>query len=40
MYDYDLVCKANKIDRYCPVVEDISFDDDMLYEAVEQLNTK
>ena len=26
--------------RYCPVVEDISLDDDMPYEAVEQIEHK
>ena len=36
--DMDLVategCSSH---RYCPVIEDISLDDDTLYEAVEQI---
>ena len=35
--DVDLVCAMESLDRYCPVVEDISIEDDVLYDAVEQI---
>ena len=36
--DMDLV--AAEEPRYCPVAEDISLDDETLYEAVEQIEHK
>ena len=40
MYDRDLVQATEQIDRYMPVVEDISLGDNMLYEAVEQIENE
>ena len=37
--DCNLVCEVNKVDKYCPIVEDIYMDDDTLYEAVEQIES-
>ena len=35
--DSDLVEGVSKMERYCPVVEDISMDDEELCKAVEQI---
>ena len=35
--DSDLVKETEYAERYCPVVEDISLDDNVLYEAVEHI---
>ena len=35
--DSDLVEVVSKMERYCPVVEDISMDDEELCKAVEQI---
>ena len=35
--DMDLVEHVEEMERYCPVVEDISLDDVTLCEAVEQI---
>ena len=32
-----MVEELNKVDRYCPVTEDISLDDEVLYNAVEKV---
>ena len=40
MCDRDLVQAAERIDRYMPVVEDISIDDNTLYDAVEQIENE
>ena len=37
MSDSELLEVANVVDRYCPIVEDISLDDNVLYSAVEQI---
>ena len=35
--DRDLVTDVEKLEKYCPIVEDISMDDQELCEAVEQI---
>ena len=35
--DMDLVSHVEKVERYCPIVEDISVDDDRLCQAVEAI---
>ena len=35
--DSDLVQGVSKMEKYCPVVEDISMDDEELCKAVEQI---
>ena len=35
--DADLVRETEVVERYCPVVEDISLDDNVLYQAVEHI---
>ena len=35
--DRDLVMDVEKLEKYCPIVEDISMDDQELCEAVEQI---
>ena len=35
--DKELVQVADKVDHYCPIVEDISLDDETLCRAVEQI---
>ena len=35
--DSDLVTEVNKLETYCPVVEDISMDDTELCTAVEKI---
>ena len=35
--DVELVEEVNKVERYCPVTEDISLDDDTLCQAVENV---
>ena len=35
--DQVLIKEADKVDRYCPIVEDISLDDDTLCTAVEKI---
>ena len=35
--DMDLVCETNKVEKYCPIVEDISMEDDVLCQEVEQI---
>ena len=38
--DSDLVTETNNIEHCCPIVEDISLDDNILYLAVEQINNE
>ena len=38
--DKDLVKAAENLDRYSPEVEDISLDDDTLYEAVAEIENE
>ena len=33
--DTDLVCESERVEKYCPFVEDISMDDYELYNIVE-----
>ena len=35
--DMDLVCETNKVEKYCPIVEDISIEDDVLCQEVERI---
>ena len=35
--DFDLVQEMEKVETYCPVVEDISMEDDDLCRAVEKI---
>ena len=35
--DMGLVQEVEKIERYCPIVEDISIDDEVLCSAVEKI---
>ena len=35
--DHDLVSEGNRVNKYCPIVEDISIKDEVLYEAVEEV---
>ena len=35
--DSELVLEANKLEKYCPITEDISLDDDTLCSAVESI---
>ena len=35
--DTELVKEMEKLDIYCPIVEDISMEDDVLVKAVEQI---
>ena len=35
MSDMELVCETNKVEKYCPIVEDISIEDDVLCQEVE-----
>ena len=35
--DMDLVSQASDMEKYCPVVEDISMEDEVLYSAVERI---
>ena len=37
MGDKELVNAVEKLERYSPIVEDISLDDNVLYQAVEQI---
>ena len=40
MNDLELLEAGKQFDTYAPVVEDISLDDDVLYSAVEQIETE
>ena len=42
MSDYDLVSCSQKVEKdlYCPVIEDLSLDDDYLREVVEKIQDK
>ena len=40
MHDHDLIKAAEASEWYCPVVEDISLDNDTLYEAVAQIENE
>ena len=40
MGDQDLIKAAEASEQYCPVVEDISLDDDTLYDAVAQIENE
>ena len=35
--DADLVTESNRLEHYCPITEDISFDDVVLCDAVEKI---
>ena len=35
--DYEIVQEVEKIEKYCPIIEDISLDDEMLCSAVEKI---
>ena len=37
MGDLELVNEVEKLERYSPIVEDISMDDETLYKAVEKI---
>ena len=36
----DLLSHVESVERYCPIVEDISLDDETLCQAVEQIETE
>ena len=38
--DSDLVSSVENMEKYCPIVEDISVDDEFLCEAVEEIEKK
>ena len=40
MDDKELMDSVNEVERYCPIVEDISLDDDQLYSAVETIEAE
>ena len=40
MDDSQLLQVVEQTEKYCPVVEDISLDDNVLYSAVEQIETE
>ena len=35
--DHELVQESNRVERYCPVTEDISLEDEVLCQAVENV---
>ena len=35
--DADLVMESNRLERYCPITEDISIEDTVLCDAVEKI---
>ena len=40
MDDFQLLEIGNKLDKYVPIVEDISLDDEVLCSAVEQIESQ
>ena len=38
--DVELITEGSKMDVYCPIVEDISIEDDVLCSAVEKIEEK
>ena len=40
MGDQDMIQATEASERYCPVVKDISLDDDTLYDAVAQIENE
>ena len=37
MSDMELVHNVEQVEKYCPITEDISMDDHVLYSAVEKI---
>ena len=38
--DMELVKETERVEKYCPVVEDISIDDELLCSAVEKIESE
>ena len=35
--DEELVLETNRVEKYCPIIEDITIEDDILCDAVEKI---